>query len=730
MIWGNFEKDREKIASLYKERQWDASSGLDGEALLAECLAIEKEHADNRMLAKTLMFEAVLRDAQLDVRDGDFFPERLRHDKILIQIREGWIRGLREEKPALDAVLTENAAEIEGRCFNGGLDLSHCSPDWHAIMDLGLPGLLARVRAAQANGEKTAEQNLFYDCAAKVLEAAIHFVGRLADATAKFENAKMAMVSDSLRSLTVGAPRDLLAAMQLSMIFYNLQTFVEGEGIRSMGGLDRLFYPFYQRDIASGRFTEAQVRELFRYYFHKFHSMHITANIPFYLGGRLADGSSGVNALSHLIVEEYTALDIQDPKIHIRWYDEMPDDFLQLVLRSIRSGRNSFVFLNDNVVEQALIGIGETEEDARNYTVIGCYEPCALGKEMPWTCAGRVNMAKALLSILYGGVDPYVNQPVGSVRTDPDSYPTFDAFYAAVKEQIASILHGMMTVLRAWEDCCAYVSHAPLLSSTFASAVERGCDVYNGGAVYNNTSFTVFSVASTVDALMAVKKLVYDEKRMTLSELGEILRNNWEGQELLHKEVLRTFPKYGNGIAEVDAYAKELVDFVGSIVNGAPNHRGGVFRLGLFSIDYRIHIGRRMTASPDGRVHGEMLSKNMGAVTGMDREGVTALIRSATAIDYTKVPDGTVLDIMLHSSATEGEDGLMAMMALVKTYMQRGGFAIQMNVLSPDVLRAAQKEPEKYATLQVRLCGWNVYFTELTEEEQNDLIRQCENAEA
>lgn len=729
MIWGNFEKDRAEIASLYDVRKWDETSGVTPEALLDECLSIEKEYADNRMLAKTKMLETVLHKAQLDVREGDFFPERLRHDYIITRIRDRWIRSLRHEKKSLNDVIEKYDAEVEGLAFTGSLDLGHCSPDWDAVMTLGLPGLLARAKAAKENGEKTAEQDLFYNCVITTLESAIHLVGRFADATAKLGGEKMLFISDSLRSLTVGAPRDLLAAMQLSMIFYNLQTHVEGEAIRSVGGLDRLFYPFYKRDIESGKLTKEQARELFRYYFHKFHSMHITANIPFFLGGRLPDGSSGINELSYLIVEEYTALDIHDPKIHIRWYDEMPDEFLQLVLRSIRMGRSSFVFVNDNVIEKALIGIGDSPEDARNYTVIGCYEPCALGKEMPWTCAGRINMSKALLTVLYAGVDPYLDRPIGSVRADPDSYKTFDEFYTAVKAQIKSLIDATMEKICAVEDYCPYVSQAPLLSSTFASAIERGRDVYDGGAVYSNSSIVVFSVASTVDALTAVKKLVYDQKRMTLSELAEILKNNWEGHELLLREVRQAFPKYGNGIAEVDAYGKDIVDYVASEINGKPNHRGGVFRLGLFSIDYRIAFGERMTASPDGRKHGEMLSKNMCAVTAMDKEGVTALIRSATSVDYTKVPDGTVLDIMLHSSAAEGESGLMAMSALVKTNMQRGGFAIQMNVLSPDVLRAAQKEPEKYKTLQVRLCGWNVYFVELTEAEQNDLIRQCENAE-
>ena len=196
---------------------------------------------------------------------------------------------------------------------------------------------------------------------------------------------------------------------------------------------------------------------------------------------------------------------------------------------------------------------------------------------------------------------------------------------------------------------------------------------------------------------------------------------------MLRLEALRSLPKYGNGIKKVDALGKDLVAFAASMINGKENHRGGVFRLGLFSIDYRITFGERLGATPDGRRNGEMLSKNMCAVTAMDKEGVTALISSVTSIDFTEVPDGTVLDLMLHSSAAEGDAGLLALSALLSVYMKRGGFALQMNIMSPEVLRAAQKEPEKYATLQVRLCGWNVYFTELNKVEQDELIRTCEN---
>ncbi len=726
MIWERFENDRAVLESIYNGQTWNPDSGVTPKELYDGCHAIEREcRGLPRIIAKTRMYKYVLENAQLDVREADFFPERLRHDYIISRIREEWIKELRSN--VINDTLALHSSAQEGLCYTGNIDLGHVAPDWQSLVDLGFVGLLERVKNAHAKEGLTEEQNTFYECVESVLESTITLLRRLANEMARHGTDRAKLVSESLMNLTVSAPKTLLEAMQLCMIYYNLQTHVEREPIRSVGGLDRLFIRFYKSDLESGRFTEAQLRELFRYYFYKFYSMKVVANVPFYLGGRLADGSSGINELSYIIVEEYSALNINDPKIHVRWYDEMPEDFVKLVMKSIRDGKNSFVFVNDNVIEKALVGIGEDKADARNYIVIGCYEPCAMGKEIPCTCAGRANMTKALLTVMTEGVDAYTGKAVGSVRAEADSYKTFDEFYAAVKEQIAAFLDGAMDLVCAYEEHYPSFSQAPLLSATYEPCVESGHDAYDRGAKYSNSSIVAFSVATTADALVAVKRLVYDEKLLTLSEFAKILENNWEGHEALHRRVLHKLPKYGNGLAEPDTFAKEIVDFAAGYVNGKPNKRGGVFRLGLFSIDYRISFGERMGATPDGRVAGEMLSKNMGAVTAMDKEGVTALINTVTKIDYTGVPDGTVLDVMLHRTATEGDEGIVAMYALLTTYMKKGGFAFQMNVLSPDVLRRAQAEPEKYATLQVRLCGWNVYFVELSKTEQDDLIRQCEN---
>ena len=724
MFWNQFENDRDALRTQYSEPHWDETSGLSPKDLQEKLLQIEKDYADKgRMVTKSKMVCAVLENAQLAIDPRDFFPDLLNHDDIIGRIRGRWIRQTR--KTELYDLLTACADEQEGLCYTGNCDFGHTSPDWDAVMRLGLVGLRTRIRAARE--KNTAEDaQTFYACAEETLTACIDCIARLAAACRQTGGEKMEYVADSLDILTRGAPTTLLSAMQLSLLYYMFQFRIEVVNLRSLGGLDRLFYPFYKADIEAGRLTEDNVRELFSYYFWKCYSMKVNANVPFYIGGRKADGTDAVNDLTYLIADTYIALDVDDPKIHVLYHKDFPADLAKKILASIRDGKSSFVFINSEVVEEALIKLGEDPADARNFTVIGCYEPCALGKEVPCTCNGRVNLAKAIETVLNGGDDPYVGGKVGCTFADASTYTDFDAFYTAVKTQIRYFCERAMQLVSAFEENYDRMTTAPLLSSTYLECVERGQDAYLGGAKYNNSSINALFIASATDALCAIRKLVFEDKKITLPALRDLLKNNWEGGEALRFEALHHCPKYGNNDPAADEIAKDLCAYVASVINHHKNGRGGVFRLGLFTIDWRIVFGERTGATADGRRAGEMLSKNMCAMTAMDREGVTALISSATTIDYKNVPNGTVLDVMLHSSAAEGEAGLCAMHGLLATFMQKGGFAIQFNVFAPGILRAAQREPERYANLQVRLCGWNVYFNELTKPEQDDLIRQFE----
>ena len=250
--------------------------------------------------------------------------------------------------------------------------------------------------------------------------------------------------------------------------------------------------------------------------------------------------------------------------------------------------------------------------------------------------------------------------------------------------------------------------------------------MYEGGAKYNNSSLYFYSIASLVDSLCAVKKLVFEDKAYTFDALGEILKNNWQGYEKVRATALRMPEKYGNNTPVADALTVEIADLCAGLLNNRPNGRGGVFKAALFSIDRCFYIGKRTMATPDGRLAGEPLSKNLGAVVGKDRKGVTALINSVTRIDHASFPTGSVLDIM-HPSAVRGEDGLEAFYGILMTYFKKGGFAMHGNVFDANTLKEAQKHPELYQNLQVRVCGWNAYFVNLSKVEQDAFIRQAEN---
>ena len=212
------------------------------------------------------------------------------------------------------------------------------------------------------------------------------------------------------------------------------------------------------------------------------------------------------------------------------------------------------------------------------------------------------------------------------------------------------------------------------------------------------------------------------------AELFEILKNDWKTNMRLRAEMLRSGEKYGNGCAEADGIAKDIACYCASLVNKKPNGRGGFFKASLFSINNCYTTGKKTMATPDGRLAGAPLSKNICASVGMDKNGVTSLINSVTAIDHSDFSNGTVLDIVLHPSTVAGDDGIDAFLGLLETYLSRGGFAMHCNVFGADDLKAAQLNPEQYKNLQVRVCGWNAYFINLTKAEQDDFIKQAEGA--
>ena len=729
-----FERDRALLDHQYDCVCYDPETGLSREELRAEADALEKRLSGEAPLCvKAALFKLTLEKARIHVDAFDWIADHIDFGDALSALRSRqWTdSGLR-------AVCTPIDPLAESGLLTAGLDISHTSPDWARLLTLGLCGLQS---AAETRKEQLAAENALTTRRRDFLDGVITVYGamrtlcRRLSAQAEKEaarqpedEARLKAVSAALAHIADHPPRTLHEAVQLAYIYHECQEF-EGEPVRSMGGFDRLYGRFYENDLAAGRLTRDQAKELIKYFFNKFYARtQDKANGKnFYFGGELPDGESAVNDLSYLALEAYREMRTVNPKLSVRVSDNTPEDFVALATDCIRAGCSGIVFCSDRSIIETMMKFGKTREDARRYVPIGCYEPAAEGLEMNRSVSATVNLPKLVELALNDGFDPMYNRQSGP-HTGLE-FGGYAAFEEAVFRQADYVLDLAMEQIRKSEACWPRFNPSPVLSGTMAPCLDTARDVSRGGTKYNNAGIVCGSLGTAVDALIAVKKLVFEEKRLTLSELRGVLKSDWENDPRLRLIALKKLPKWGNGDPEADEIARRLNARLAACVNGQPNTLGGVFQLAQFSIDFTVRFGRSCGATPDGRRRGEMTSKNLAAVTAMDRRGVTAMIESAGRLDQTQFPDGAVLDCILHPSAVRGAEGLKAFVQLIDTYFSLGGLCIQFNVFDAATLRAAQENPEKYASLQVRVCGWNVFFNHLSRAEQDEFIRQAEHEE-
>ena len=713
------EKTRETISRAYSSRDelYDSPDGKTRSELRKDAIRMADEAlagGKSMISIRADIFEYLLRNGRVGVPE-EGFADACDCEGILTEFRWKCVSEFRT--PRLEELNREISPMREDKFVAAEYDFGHLCPDWRAIIRLGFTGIADRVREYAGKNTDPSKRD-FYIAAEKCWRAVAELAVRLSKAAEKVGRED---VRDDMLNLSRREPRTFREGLALMILTFRVFEYIDGERTRSLGGLDRQLIGLYRADIACG--VSAQELD---YYLAVFlwqcWSMKVPYDLPMYLAGQNADGSDASNELTGKIIDVYMSLDIYSPKIHVRVAPTTPESILLRVCDSIRKGNNSFLFINDYTVIKSLLLCGETEEDARDYVPIGCYEPVAFGKEVGCTGNGDINVAKAVELTLNDGFDPTIGKQVGLRTGDPESFDSFDEFFDKVVTQLERVTSLAAEVVSEWERNYAEIYPIPLFSATYKSCLESGTDALCGGAEYNNSSLTYACVGSAVDSLIAVKA-AYDGA-FDLSELRAALRADWSGYEKLRAELDR-LPRYGNGDPAADDIAHRLTAELSRMQLGRPNGRGGIFKPGLFSIDHCIPFGEATGATPDGRRAGDPLSRNTCAVSGKDRNGVTALMRSASALCQDRFPNGTVLDIMLHPSAVSGEGGSEILLSLVKSYFGLGGFALHGNVVSADTLEAAKREPEKYSTLQVRLCGWNVYFVDLSEKEQDELIRQA-----
>ncbi len=724
----DFYNDRPFIENEYEAAEWNESTGVPPEELDRQIRAFAKE---NPKMSAPLLFanayKIMLENAQIGLNPHTMFPDKLRHGGSYVKdatpsvleyfAREHYDRVLERRCPAV---------RMQRRMFGflgfaiPDTDVWHTAADWRAVIGLGARGLLERIKAEKQKkldgGSLTPKQTDFYDAEILAFEALLTYMKRL---KAESDRLGLADYSEALRVLVDEPPHTLYQVLCLSHIFLNVMELGR-ERCRTYGPVDELYLPFYTADKQSGRLTRESATEMFRYFWQKVAAEKRYADQPICIGKAWSDDGDG-GELIEVMLDAYAELKVHNPKIHVLCPKNLSDKLLTRLVTMIRNGSSSMVLVNDETVYAAYEKIGIPREVSKDYIPIGCYESVIMGREDARICASWINLEKACEYTITGGRDLLGKLVVGPRTEEPKSWDEFLAtYYRHLEDQIDVVLNNV----NVQAPFAGEANPSPFYSGTIASCVEQGKDVFDGGMEYRNQSIKCFAIATAVDSLLAVKKFVYERGMVTLPELCRILENNWEGAEALRTLILRDPVKYGNHIAEADDLAHDIFKFCAAHIIGKPTSTGGVFRLGCDSVNMAESYGNRCAASPDGRLARTPLSKNMRPVNGMEKNGVTAFIQSICKLDNTDFVDGAPLDFMVHPSAVEGEDGIAAMKSLVRVFFAGGGFAIQGNIVDLDTLLDAKAHPEKYPTLQVRVCGWNEYFVNMHEKVQNDFINR------
>lgn len=736
-LWETFETHRAHLYNQFQDIAWAPDTGLTADELAEVVRAYLVKHAEMpRVLQKANVFRIVVTQGRIAIDPLDWFVDKLDHGHLVRRVSEDW---LAEEE---GGALIEEAAWLRltratGTAKCPGLDRGHISPGWEAMFSEGLAGL---VNEAHHYGEAlgcdaTREQLAFYEAVEIVYSAAIALGERFAALARRMaveqpEHAqRLLIMAEACETVPAHAPRTFHQALQFHWLMHELLE-LEGELVRSAGHFDRHMLPYYRADIAAGRLTREQAIELIQFFWYKHHTrtrgVHNGKNFVFC--GQDAAGNPIANELTEVALEAYERLNTPDPKLSVRFTPETPDWVYTRVADLIRKGHNAFVLMNDVPAVEAMVRRGKTVEEARTHLPIGCYEPVVDGAEVGCTMNLTLNLAKGVEYALRGGLDVLSGRQIGAATDDPRRFETFEALLAAFETQIAYLLDRYITTIAAYERRWMRINPSPLLAGTLDACLPRGCDVGEGGPRYNSVGCVGAELANACDSLLAIKRAVFDEKRFTMDELLAALDADFVGHEAMRQYLLHRVPKWGNGDPEADALGRRIADHYASTVHGYTNARGGCCQAALFTLTAQFEFGERTPALPDGRRARETMAPGVGAQPGRDVNGVTGLFESVTRLDFNETPNGAVLDVTLHPSAVRGDDGLRAFADLIKTFFAQGGYALQFNVVDAETLRAAQEDPEQYATLQIRVTGWSVYFVTLSRFEQDQFIARLAHA--
>ena len=715
----------------FRQDVTDKSTGLDVfgiEKLMTEIVSAGKASGEPWRITKAKAFAAQAMRMSIDVSPLDWFPA--------ISI---WNRL---QRPIVDVYLA-HAAEVNGRLIPAEIvrewqagnkagdwriwqDFDHSVPDWRVILRLGFPGLKERLeKYAGAKNAKGGYDDPFYEGLRIAMDAALCCVDRfIAQGEARLQSkvevdggkARLEKEVASLRRLRRGAPETAYDLLMFVWLYFFWSEHLDGIQCRSLTELDVFLTPYYDADIAAGRTTEAEFREQLKHFLWQWGSIANYWNQPVGFGGTKKDGTTEFNHVSKIILDVMDECALTTPKFLVKVAPNTPDWAWDKMLDMARRHR-SISFIGEEPTARVLKRWhGASDEDCRTMVVKGCYE-FGLRDSVNDTAIGHVNFLKPIERML-----------AEAVRSVIAPYQDFNSFKDEYLRRLADVTDRCRKVAFELEKVLPEVNPANLMTLSTENALKTRRDGFaNGCPRGNDSTILAVGLGTAVDALLAVKEIVYEKKEMSLAELGAVMAANWKDHEELRLRMLRSKRKWGNNDPEANALGAEMLECFASQLNGKPNSRGGQFFASGHCARQYIVLGEKTGATPDGRKVGEEMSKNLSPTMGADTEGATALVATLAASDATKLPGDYPLDMMLHPSACHGEKGLKAMRSLVEIFHRNGGSVIQFTVFSAEELKDAQLHPEKYENLQVRVCGWNVRWNDLSKVEQDAYIRRAEN---
>ncbi|MED9947927.1 MAG: trans-4-hydroxy-L-proline dehydratase [Peptacetobacter hiranonis] len=562
-----------------------------------------------------------------------------------------------------------------------------------------------------------------------------------AETTDEHRKKDLLLIAENCDVVPEHAPKTFHQAIQMYwFVHVGITTELNTWDAFSPGRLDQHLNPFYEKDVEEGRLTREGAQELLECMWVKFNNQPAPPKVGITLkesgtytdfvnlntGGIRPDGQDGVNEVSYIILDVMDEMKLVQPSSNVQISRKTPQKFLKRACEISRKGWGQPAFYNTEAIIQELLNAGKTIEDARLGGTSGCVETGCFGKEA-YVLTGYMNLPKILELTLNNGFDKYTGKQVGIETGDPRDFKTYEELFEAYKKQLHYMVDVKVRGNAIIERICAEHMPCPLMSSIVDDCIAKGKDYQRGGARYNTRYIQGVGIGTITDSLAAIKYNVYDNEKFSMDTLLKAMEANFEGYEAELNMVKNKTPKYGNDDDYADDIMKEVFNLYHGEVTGRPTVNGGHYRVDMLPTTCHVYFGEVMGASPNGRLAEKPVSEGISPEKGGDTNGPTAVIKSCAKMDHL-ITGGTLLNQRFAPSVVQGEEGLDNMANLIRAYFNMDGHHIQFNVFDKNVLLAAQKNPDEYKDLIVRVAGYSDHFNNLSRALQDEIIGRTEQS--